>query len=88
MSEKHKEKDWSLCALCEQDTNERLVNPLSSKRPESSDYSSGYQSIAKYLQLLQSIGSLPPGKSHYNYKYCNITAIATISAVFCNFLPI
>jgi len=73
MSEKRREKDWSLCALCEQSTNERLVNPLSSKRPESTEYSSGYQSLAKYVQLLQSIDSLPPGKTFYHYDY-NITA--------------
>ena len=52
-------KDWNLCALCEKSTGEKLINPLNSKRAESSGYSSGYKTLAENLERFHEIGSVP-----------------------------
>ena len=50
------EKNWNLCALCEQETEEKLVCPLNSTRK---NYGSGYKSLADNLQQFGEIGELP-----------------------------
>ena len=50
------EKNWNLCALCEQETEEKLVCPLNSTRK---NYGSGYKSLADNLQQFCEIGEVP-----------------------------
>ena len=50
------EKNWNFCALCEQETEEKLVYPLSSTRK---NYGSGYKSLAYNLQQFHETGELP-----------------------------
>ena len=57
MTDKRNKRDWNNCLFCQKDTKEKLVNPLSSKRPETGEYSSGYENVAKYLKLLHDIDS-------------------------------
>ena len=40
------EKNWNLCALCEKETEEKLVCPSNSTRK---NYGSGYKSLADNL---------------------------------------
>ena len=50
------EKNWNFCALCEQETEEKLACPLNSTRK---NYGSGYKSLADNLQQFREIGELP-----------------------------
>ena len=50
------EKNWNFCALCEQETEEKLTCPLKSARK---NYGSGYKSLADDLQQFREIGELP-----------------------------
>ena len=50
------EQNWNFCALCEQETEEKLVCPLNSTRK---NYGSGYKSLAHNLQQFREIGELP-----------------------------
>lgn len=50
--------DWTLCFLCQQDTNEKLVNPLLNSRSASSS-SEGYESLASNLVEFHKIRELP-----------------------------
>ena len=49
------EKNWNLCVLCEQETEEKLVCPINSTR----NYGSGYKRLADNLQQFREIGELP-----------------------------
>ena len=50
------EKNWNLRALCEQETEERLVCPLISTR---TNYGLGYKSLPDNLQQFHKIGKVP-----------------------------
>ena len=50
------EKNWNFGALCEQETEEKLVCPLNSTRK---NYGSGYKRLADNLQQFHEIGELP-----------------------------
>ena len=50
------EMNWNFCDLCEQETEEKLVCSLNSKRK---NYGSGYKSFADNLQQFREIGELP-----------------------------
>ena len=45
-----------MCALCEKETNEKLVCPFNNKRKGSG---SGYKSLAESLPKFEEIGQLP-----------------------------
>ena len=49
-------KNWNFCALCEQETEEKLVCPVNDTRK---NYGSGYNSLADNLQQFREIGELP-----------------------------
>ena len=49
-------KNWNFCALCEKETEVKLVCPLNSTRK---NYGSGYRSLADNLQQFREIGELP-----------------------------
>ena len=44
------EKNWNFCALCKQETEEKIVCPLNSKRK---NYGSGYKSLAIYSNFVR-----------------------------------
>ena len=49
------EKNWNLCALCEKETEEKLVCPNSTRK----NYGSGYKSLADNLNQFREIGEVP-----------------------------
>lgn len=50
------ETNWELCVICQEETAESLISPLSSKRK---DLGKGYQSLAENLAKFDELGRLP-----------------------------
>ncbi len=50
------ETDWEKCALCQEDTNEKLIFPAGSKKQ---DAGSGYITLAEDLGEFSRAGCLP-----------------------------
>lgn len=48
--------DWTLCALCQKSTNERLICPANSKR---SDIGAGYETLDENLNNFLRAGHQP-----------------------------